>query len=105
MIGFSSPESHSDVIKLEDDNPNITFGPHFEGARDTVSPFYITLNVHDRLLHNCMLDSGASHNVMPKSIMDILGLEITRHYRDLYSFDSRRVKCMGMIKYLVVTLA
>jgi hypothetical protein len=105
MIGFSDLESHSDVINLEDDKPNITFGPHFEGARDTIAPFYITLNVHDRLLHNCMLDSGASHNVMPKYIMDRLGLEITRPYGDLYSFDSRRVKCMGMIKYLVVTLA
>jgi ribonuclease HI len=104
-IGFSELESHSDVINLEDDKPNITFGPHFEGARDTVAPFYITLNVHDRLLHNCMLDSGASHNVMPKTIMDRLGLEITRPYGDLYSFDSRRVKCMGMIKDLVVTLA
>jgi ribonuclease HI len=52
-----------------------------------------------------MLDSRASHNVMPKTIMDRLGLEITRHYGDLYSFDSRRVKCMGMIKDLVVTLA
>jgi hypothetical protein len=105
VIGFSELESHSDVINLEDDNPNITFGPHFEGARDTPTPFYITLNVHDRLLHNCMLDFGASHNVMPKTIMDRLGLEITRTYGDLYSFDSRRVKCLGMIKYLVVTLA
>jgi hypothetical protein len=52
-----------------------------------------------------MLDSGASHNVMPKTIMDRLGLEITRPYGDLYSFDSIRVKCMGMIKYLVVALA
>jgi hypothetical protein len=58
-IGFSELESHSDVIKLEYDKPNITFGPHFEGSRDTVTPFYITLNVHDRLLQNCMLDSGA----------------------------------------------
>jgi ribonuclease HI len=105
MIDFSDLESHSDVINLEDDKPNITFGPHFEGARDTIASFYITLNVHDRLLHNCMLDSGASHNVMPKSIMDKLGLEITGPYGDLHSFDSRRVKCMGMIKDLVVTLA
>jgi hypothetical protein len=52
-----------------------------------------------------MLDSGASHNVIPKTIMDRLGLEITRPYGDLYSFDSRRVKFLGMIKYLVVTLA
>jgi len=90
---------------VEDDKPNITFGPHFEGAKDTIAPFYITLNVYDQLLHNCMLDSGASHNVMPKIIMNKLGLQITRPYGDLYSFDSRRVKCMGMIKDLVVTLA
>jgi hypothetical protein len=90
---------------LEDDKPNIFFGPHFKGARDNVTPFYITLNVHDHLLHNCMLDSGASHNMMPKAIMDRLGLEITRPYGDLYSFDSRKVKCLGMIKDLVVNLA
>ena len=104
MINFSDLESQFDVINLKDDKPNITFGPHFEGARDTVAPFYITMNMHDRSLHNCMLDSGASHNIMTKSIMDRLGLEITRSYGDLYSFNSRRVECMGMIKDLVVTL-
>ena len=52
-----------------------------------------------------MLDSGASHNVIPKAIMDKLGLEITRPYGDLYSFDSRKAKCIGMIKYMVVNLA
>jgi hypothetical protein len=57
MINFSDLESQSDMINLEDEKNNITFGPHFEGARDTVDPFYITLNVHDRLMHNCMLDS------------------------------------------------
>ena len=52
-----------------------------------------------------MLDSGASHNVMPKASMDKLGLEITRPYGDLYSFNSRKVKCIGMIKDFVVNLA
>jgi hypothetical protein len=81
------------------------FGPHIENTKDFVAPFYITLTVHDHLLHNCMLDSGASHNLMPKIIMEKLGLEITRPYQDLYSFDSRKVKCLGMIKDLVVNLA
>jgi hypothetical protein len=105
MISFSENESQVDVINLEDDKPNIIFGPHFEGARDIVAPFYITLTVFNHLLHNCMLDSGASHNAMPKEIMDRLGLEITRPYGDLYSFDSRKVKCISMIKDLVVNLA
>jgi hypothetical protein len=105
MINFSDIECHADVINLEDDKPIIMFGLHFENARDFVPLFYITLTVHDHLLHNCMLDSGVSDHVMPKDIMEKSVLEITRPYRYMYSFDSRKVKCMGMIKYLVVNLA
>lgn len=52
-----------------------------------------------------MLDSSASHNLMPKIVMEKLGLEITRPYKDLYSFDSIKVRCLGLIKDLCVTLA
>ena len=52
-----------------------------------------------------MLDSGASHNLMPKVVMESLGLEITKPYKDLYSFDSSRVKCLGLIKDLCVNLS
>ena len=41
---------------------------------------------------------------MPETIMDELGLEITKTYHELFSFDSRKVQCFGVIKYLVVTL-
>lgn len=51
-----------------------------------------------------MLDSGASHNLMPEVIMERMGLEITRPYKDLFSFDSKRVKCIGLIKDVVVGL-
>jgi hypothetical protein len=105
LISFSKNESQVDVINLKDDKPNLIFEAHFEATKDTIAPFYITLTLHDHLLHNCMLDSGASHNVMPKAIMDRLGLEIDRPYGDLYSFDSKKVKCIRMIKDLVVNLA
>ena len=52
-----------------------------------------------------MHDSRASHNLMPKAVMESLGLEITRPYKYLYSFDSSRVKCLGLIKDLCVNLA
>ena len=42
---------------------------------------------------------------MPKLIMEKLGLEVTRPYKDLFSFDSNQVKCLGLIKDLVVSLA
>jgi hypothetical protein len=38
---------------------------------------------------------------MPNIIME----KITRPYQDLYSFESRNVKCLGMIKDLVVNLS
>ena len=41
---------------------------------------------------------------MPKIVMEELGLEVTTTYHDLYSFDSRRVQCLGVIKDLVVSL-
>jgi hypothetical protein len=37
--------------------------------------------------------------------MEKLGLDITRPYKDLYSFDSSKVKCIGLIKDLCITLA
>jgi hypothetical protein len=32
-------------------------------------PFYLSLLVNDKVLHNCMLDSGAISNVMTKKVM------------------------------------
>jgi hypothetical protein len=41
---------------------------------------------------------------MPKFVMEELGLEITKPYQDLYSFDSKKVKCLGVINDIVVSL-
>jgi hypothetical protein len=41
---------------------------------------------------------------MPKIFMEELGLEVTKTYHNLYYFDSRKVKCLGFIKELVVSL-
>jgi len=51
-----------------------------------------------------MLDYGASYNLISKVITERLGLDITRPYKDLYSFDSNKVKYLGLIKDLAVYL-
>jgi len=96
----------SNMVNVEDDQPEIIFGPATDGEShdSNVPPFYISLRLHDFVLHNAMFDSGASHNLMPKAIMDKLGLDITQKYHDFYSFDSSRVRCIGLIKDLVVSL-
>ena len=96
----------SDMVNVEDNRPELIFGQPLEGQSEDsdVAPFYISLRVHDYVLHNAMFDFGASHNIMPKAIMEKLGLDITRKYHDLFSFDSGRVRCIGLIKDLVVSL-
>ena len=67
-------------------------------------PLYLNLNLHDTIVQNAMIDSGKSHNLIPKGVVESLGLEVTRPYKYFYSFDSRRVRCLGLIKDMVVTL-
>ena len=107
---FKSEQISSNILNLQGDYPTILFGPRVEDKDQDkedgdVPPFYISLNAHEMILHNSMLDLKAIHNLMPKAIMESLGLDITRPYYELYSFDSKKVKCLGLIKYLVITLA
>ena len=104
---FKSEQVSFDILNLQDDYPTLLFGPRVE-EKDSksdgdVPPFYISLNINELILDNAMLDSRSIHNLMPKSIMESLGLDITRPYSEIYSFDSKKVKLLGLIKDMVIT--
>lgn len=82
-------EKNYDTVNVTDDHPTISFGPNIEDKIQDgeVPPFYVSLNIHDVILNNSMLDFGASHNLMLKVIMESLGLDVTIPYKDLYSFN------------------
>jgi hypothetical protein len=107
IIKMLKMEETYDTLNIEDDHPAILFGPWVEESNDAndVPSFYVSLKIHDMTLHNAMLDSGASHNLMPKVVMDQLGMDITSPYKYLFSFDSRKVKLLGLIKDMVVYLS
>ena len=94
-----------DILEVTDDAPTIVLGPKLEDIDEEEVPhFYLSLNVHDMILHNAMIEFCASHNLIPRVVVEILRLEITRTYKYLYSFDSRKVIFLGLIKYMVVTI-
>lgn len=99
--------NYTDTLNLTDDKPELLFDPEVEGKyqEGAVPSFYVSMNIHVKNFHTTMLDSSASHNLMPKVVMERLSLEITKPYKDLCSFDSIRVKCLGLIKDLCVNLA
>jgi ribonuclease HI len=61
--------------------------------------------VNDKVLHNCMLDSGASSNVITKKVMEQLNLRISRPYHNICALDSQTIEVHGLIKGLQVHLA
>jgi hypothetical protein len=67
-------------------------------------PFYLSLGINGFRLNNCMLDSGASTNVMSLKVMKQLGLKTTRPYGNVCGIDSRKVKVYGLIEDVEVYL-
>jgi hypothetical protein len=46
------PTNQPDTLNVQDECPTIVFGPHIDDKEDFVAPFYVTLNIHDKMLHN-----------------------------------------------------
>ena len=63
-IQNTSVDVEGDIINLQDEKPIVVFGPSSDMIDEIVSPFYVTLKTNDSMLYNCMLDSGASHNLI-----------------------------------------
>jgi hypothetical protein len=67
-----APNNSKNLVNLQYDKPAVILGPMVEDRDDSSPPFYTSLNIHDKALHNFLMDSGASHNLMPKIVIDEL---------------------------------
>jgi hypothetical protein len=87
-----------DEANLNDETPEIFLG---KSKRDkNHMPFFMSLQINGLISRNCMLDLGASTNIMTLEVMNQLGLQITRPYRNVKAMDAREVECLGIIKDL-----
>ena len=71
---------------------------------DRYPPFYITLEINQLILHNCMLDSGVEVNSMPRKVMEQLELTTTSSFGNVCGIDSRPVESKGVIESLKMML-
>jgi hypothetical protein len=74
MIDCSIAKTQPDTLNLQYERSIVMFSPRIEERGETMALFYISLTVHEHLLHNCKLDSGDSHNLMPEIFMEKMGL-------------------------------
>jgi hypothetical protein len=69
--------------------------------RGKIPPFYISIDNYDVVLHNCLIDTGVTNNIMPLAVMEALGMNCTKYYETdeyIYAIDSRQVSTYGEIK-------
>lgn len=81
-LELKATQASNDYVNLQDDKPAVVPSPMTEPPDDNSPSFYVSLTIHDKILHKCLLDIGANHNLMPKAVMDELGHDTTRPYRD-----------------------
>jgi hypothetical protein len=70
-----------------------------------VPPFLLTFEVFNRNLHNCLVDSGASSNVMPLSICKKLKFVPLKSDKHVIQLDRTQVKVMGELKDVMIRIA
>ena len=67
-------------------------------------PFYVSLIIGDKLVHNCMIDSGASSSSMPSSVANLLDIKYEPIVRDVLQYNGSSIKTIGVLKNVEMTL-
>ncbi len=67
-------------------------------------PFYVSLIIGGKLVHNCMIDSGASSSVMPTCVANALGMKYKPIVRDVLQLDGSTFKTIGILRNVEMAL-
>ena len=60
-------------VKEQHEDPPVVLTSR-DRTKEENPPFFVSLEINDQWLHNCMYDSGASSNIITKGIIQRLGL-------------------------------
>jgi hypothetical protein len=66
--------------------------------------FPLTFEVFNMNLHNCLVDCGASSNVMPLAICNKLGTVPLKSDKHVIQLDRTQVKVMGELKDVMIKI-
>jgi ribonuclease HI len=74
-------------------------------TRKNVPLFLLTFKIFNRNMHNCMVDSGASSNVMPWSVFQKINVEVEPSTLKIIQLDRTNVKVIGELKNVLIRLS
>jgi hypothetical protein len=56
FLQYHAPVISSNIVNLQDENPSIKIVLHIEEKYDSSPPFYVSLDIHDKSMHVCLMD-------------------------------------------------
>ena len=74
-------------------------------SRSQTPPFLLTFEIFNRNVHNCLVDSGASSNVMPYSVCKKLNAQPKMCRTKIIQLDRSHVKVLGELKDVMIRLS
>ena len=74
-------------------------------SRSQTPPFLLTFEIFNQNVHNCLVDSRASSNVMPYSICKKLNAELQMSKIKIIQLDKSHVKVFGELKDVLIRLS
>jgi hypothetical protein len=86
-------------------NPSVNSCSLDKRGRPFVPPFLLTFDIFNRNLHNCLVDSGASSNVMPFSICKKLNATPLKSDKHVIQLNRTRVKVIGEMKDVMIIIS
>ena len=90
--------NNKDDVKNNEETPIVYLGTTLNKRSNQVDPFYLTLLINNKLIKNCMIDSGAAVNIMSADVMKEIGLKVDTPFGKCYAMDNRSVPVVGIIK-------
>ena len=105
VTNTSSMENKEKTIE-EEKRPNPRADGELIGrkSRSQTPPFLLTFEIFNRNVHNCLVDSRASSNVMPYSICKKLNAHPKICKTMIIQLDRSHVKVMGEMKDVLICL-
>ena len=67
--------------------------------------FLLTFEIFNNNVHNCMVDSGASSNVMPFSVCQKLNVDPKKSNIQIVRLDQSKVRVLGEMRNVLIILS
>eukprot|EP00253_Pinus_taeda_P006092 PITA_06092 len=76
-----------------------------DGSNSHTPPFLLTYEIYNRNIHNCLINSRESSNIIPVSICSKLNIEPQKSAIHIVQLDRTKVQVLGEINFVTIRLS